>query len=56
MKKKQKCIKIDDYLIEEIENLAIIEKRSFGSMVRILLDEALRQRQPGASHREPPPA
>ncbi len=56
MNKKQKCIKLDDYLIKEIETMAEIEKRSFGSMTRILLEEAIKQRQPGASHREPPPA
>lgn len=56
MNKKGKSIKLDEYIIKEIETMAEIEKRSFGSMTRLLLEEAIRQHQPGTSHREPPPA
>ena len=42
--KKRISASIDNKIIEQVDILRKIDKRSFSSMVEILLDEALKQR------------
>ena len=45
MKKSKLTITIDNDLRNEVDNLAIKEKRSVSNMVSVLLEEAIKQRE-----------
>ena len=44
-----KSIRLPEYLAEEIERLAVQEKRSLANMVKVLLEQALKIESSGAA-------